>query len=129
MGSPCRKDGDTLRFDFDKFSMITASVYPQSNPYSREDALSVFHYYFEKYEDFTGHPHPPIKAAQIKRLCECMPFLDCEGIGGSIADIAPDCYPVLIDKYFATKFRNCDRNIHHFLSGRVRELRFFEELY
>ena len=109
-----------MQFDFDKFSMITASVYPQSSPYSPEEALSVFHYYFQKYEDFTGHPHPPIKAAQIKRLCECMPFLDREGIGGSIADVVPDCYPVLIDKYFATKFRNCDRNIHHFLSGRVR---------
>lgn len=118
-----------MQFDFDRFSKIAASVYPRSSPYSLEETLSVFFRYFQKYEDFTGHPHPPIKAAQIKRLCECMPFLDREGIGGSVADIAPDCYPVLIDKYFATRFRNCDRNIHHFLSGRVRELRFFEELY
>ena len=117
-----------MLFDFDKFSMITASVYPQSSPYSLEEALSVFHYYFKKYEDVTGHPHPPIRAAQIKRLCECMPFLGRE-ISGSIEDIDADCYPVLIDKYFATRYHNCDRNINHFFSGRIRELRFYEELY
>lgn len=115
-------------FDFEKFARITASVYPPS-VYSLQDALSVFSYYFEQYEKHMGRPHPPIKASQIVRICQDMPFISREYSGGLYADIDPEAYPVLIDKYFATKYRNCDRNINHFFSGRIRELRFYEELY
>lgn len=117
-----------MTFDFEKFARITASVYPVS-PYTLEEALSVFHCDFEKYEEYTGRPHPPIKASQIVRICQDMPYLTQEYKGGSYADIDAEAYPVLIDKYFATKYRNCDRNINHFFSGRIRELRFYEELY
>lgn len=117
-----------MTFDFEKFARITASVYPVS-PYTLEEALSVFHYYFEKYEEYTGRPHPPIKASQIVRICQDMPFVDRGYSGGLYVDIEPEAYPALIDRYFATKYRNCDRNINHFFSGRIRELRFYEELY
>ena len=104
-----------MTFDFEKFARITASVYPVS-PYTLEEALSVFRCYFEKYEEYTGRPHPPIKASQIVRICQDMPFISREYGGGLYA-------------YFATKYRNCDRNINHFSSGRIWELRFYEELY
>ena len=115
-------------FDFDKFAQITASVYPVS-PYTLEESLSVFQYYFEKYEEHTGRPHPPIKASQIVRICQDMAYIDRECSGGQYADIEPEDYPVLIDRYFSTKYRSCDRNINHFFSGRIRELKFYEELY
>lgn len=117
-----------MLFDFEKFSDITASVYP-GGAYSLEDALSVFQYYFKKYEEHTGRPHPPIKASQIVRICQDMPYISQACSGGRYADIEPEDYPTLIDKYFATKYRNCDRNINHFFSGRIRELKFYEELY
>ena len=44
-----------MLFDFEKFSDITASVYP-GGAYSLEDALSVFQYYFKKYEEHIGRP-------------------------------------------------------------------------
>ena len=66
-----------MLFDFEKFSSITARVFP-GGPYSLEDALDVFKYYFEKYE---------------------------------------------------ARYRHCDYNINHFFSGKIRELRFYEELY
>ena len=44
-------------FDFDKFANITARVFPDDVGYSLGDALSVFKYYFERYEEHTGHPH------------------------------------------------------------------------
>ena len=97
-----------MLFDFEKFSDITASVYP-GGAYSLED--------------------PPIKASQIVRICQDMPYIDRECSGGRYADIEPEDYPVLIDKYFATRYRGCDRNINHFFSGRIRELKFYEELY
>lgn len=114
-----------MLFDFEKFSRIAASVYPQG-PYSLESALGVFRCYFERYEASTGRPHPPIKAIQIARICLDMPYIGRECSGGQYADIEPEEYPALIDKYFATKYRNCDRNINHFFSGRIRELKFYE---
>ena len=117
-----------MLFDFEKFSDITASVYP-GGAYSLEDALSVFRYYFERYERYTGRPHPPIKASQIVRICQDMPYIGRECSRGRYAGIEPENYPTLIDKYFVTKYRNCDRNINHFFSGRIRELKFYEGLY
>lgn len=115
-------------FDFEKFRKIAANVYPQG-PYSFEESMEVFKYYFERYEDFMGRPHPHVRASQIVRICQDMPYIDREYSSGQYADVDPTDYPVLIDKYFATRFRSCDRNICHFFSGRIRELRFFEELY
>ena len=115
-------------FDFEKFRKIAANVYPQT-PYSFEESMEVFRYYFGKYEEVMGKPHPPIRASQIVRICRVMPYIAQEGRGGACADIEPECYPVLIDRYFSTRYRNCDRNINHFFSGRIRELRFYEECY
>jgi hypothetical protein len=121
-----KKGGFSLTFDFEKFADITASVYPQS-VYSLQDALSVFRYYFEQYEKHMGKPHPPIRASQIVRICQDMPYIFPDGEG--IEDVTPDGYYAMIDKHFRTKYRRCDYNINHFFSGRIRELRFFEELY
>ena len=44
-------------------------------------------------------------------------------------DIDPDCYEDMIDRHFRTRYRNCDYNINHFFSGRIRELRFYETCY
>lgn len=44
-------------------------------------------------------------------------------------DISPDAYYAMIDQHFATKYKNCDYNINHFFSGKVRELRFYESCY
>lgn len=115
-------------FDFDKFAQITESVYPQT-PYTLKESLSVFRYYFEKYEKHMGKPHPPVRASQIVRICQDMPFISREYSGGVYADIEPEAYPALIDRYFATEYRNCDRNINHFFAGRIREMKFYEELY
>lgn len=117
-----------MLFDFERFEDIAASVYPET-PYSFEESMSVFKYFFSKYEQVIGSPHPPIRASQIVRICQEMPFIFCEDKGGSIADVDADEYPSMIDRYFETEFRNCNYRINHFFSGRIREMRFYEELY
>ena len=117
-----------MTFDFEKFANITESVYPQS-VYSLQDTLSVFRYYFEQYEKHMGKPHPPIRASQIVRICQDMPYIFPENTGNYPEDVSPDGYYAMIDKHFRTKYRHCDYNINHFFSGRIRELRFYEELY
>ncbi len=118
-----------MQFDFDTFASITAMVFPGDSLYSLEEALEVFRYYFEQYEQHTGKPHPHINAAQIAQICEIMPFLRKEGCGGRIEDLSPDTYVDLIDQHFRTNYRRCDWNINHFFSGRIRENRFYEVCY
>lgn len=120
-----------MLFDFEKFKRVAASVYPLKAVYSFDEAMGVFQYFFEKYEEMTGEVHPPIRASQIVRICQDMPYIDTNpgDSDGIYEDIAADDYPVLIDKYFSTPFKNCNYRINHFFSGKIRENRFFEELY
>ncbi len=116
-----------MQFDFEKFAEIAADVYNQTeSQYSLEEVLEVFRYYFQRYEDYTGYPHQPIKAAQIARILEAMPSLTLEY---SEENIEPEYYPPMIDKHFETQYRRCDYNINHFFSGRIRELRYLETCY
>lgn len=96
-------------------------------PYSVDDVLEVFAYFFSAYASFANQEHPPLRKEQIRKIIEQMPFTDIHH--GAIADIDHDSYPVMIDSYFATPFRNCDYRINHFFSGQIREMRYYEELY
>lgn len=115
-------------FDFDTFTKLATKVY-SGGPYTLDQVLRVFKYYFNRYEIVVGHPHPNICMKQIQRIIEAMPYIRTEDVGNYMADIEPEGYIALINKHFATKYRNCDYNINHFFSGRIRELRFYEELY
>lgn len=114
-----------MLFDFDKFSDVTTSIFP-TGPYSLEDALEVFRYYFQKYEEHTGLPHPPIRARQIIRIVQDMPWLYEDNRSGYYPDVSGNDYRAMIDRHFATKYKRCDYNINHFFSGKIRELRFYE---
>lgn len=115
-----------MQFDFERFSRIAARVYQQGNPYSLEECLSVFQLYFQEYEDCMGRPHPPIRAEQIARIMEKMPYIDQLDNGG-LADLESEDYQNLINLHFKTRYRRCDYNINHFFSGRIRELRAYED--
>lgn len=115
-------------FSFDRFSKVAATVYNDETPYSLADCLEVFRCYFQSYEDYKGHPHPPIKAAQIKRIIHAMPRIFGEAAGATQVDRGTfiETYMAMIEQHFKTKYLRCDYNINHFFSGRIRELRFYE---
>ena len=85
----------------------------------------VFRLYFQTYEEYMGHPHPPIRASQIARIMQDMPWLS-DDHGLHFGDIFPCVYKHIITLHFKTKYRRCDYNINHFFSGRIRELRLHE---
>lgn len=117
-----------MYFNFDIFSRIATQAYQEAKtPYSLQEVLDVFGYFFEAYEAQMRETHPPIRRDQIKRIIDLMPFYD--GISSSGVDIAPEDYPILIDSYFRTPFRNCNYRINHFFSGDIRTMRMYEELY
>ena len=114
-----------MQFDFDKFADIAAAAFPDGG-YTLPEALAVFRYYFGQYEAYMGGPHPPIRAAQIVRIVQEMPYITETDKGNSMLAIIPECYPAMIDRHFQTRYNRCDYNINHFFSGRIRELRFYE---
>lgn len=117
-----------MLFDFDTFTRIVRRVYPHGSAYSLNDALTVFHEYFRRYEEKTGRAHPNIRGEQIRAIISKMPRIERQGVSGQPIDIQPEDYPAIIDRHFLTDYRRCDWNINHFFSGRIRELRFYEAL-
>lgn len=115
-----------MQFDFDTFCTI-AEPRCRRGVYSWEETREVFRYYFEKYEAECKKPHPPIRAEQIEKCMNLMPWFS-ESARGSAEYIRPADYPAMIDRYFGTAFNNgrCDRNINHFFSGSIREYRYRE---
>lgn len=116
-----------MLFDFDRFTNLAKLAYRRCEcaVYDFEDALYVFKYYFETYEELMGRPHPMISVAQIQRMIEAMPYLE-DSCYEREHHIEPEQYEDMIDQHFATQYRRCDYNINHFFSGKIRELRYYE---
>lgn len=110
-------------FDFDTFAQVTERVFVGDGLYTLDEVLFVFRAYFEQYEARTGHAHPPIKASQIARIIDAMPYLEAEDVGAYSANVEAVHYPDIITRHFKTQYRNCDWNINHFFTGRIRWLR------
>lgn len=117
-----------MLFDFDTFSQLVSKVY-EENPYTVDQVLWVFKYYFWCYEIKFKRPHPHIRMEQIRRIVQIMPYVHRDDIGNYVADIELEQYQEIIYQHFKTKYRNCDYNINHFFSGQIRELRLYEVCY
>lgn len=116
-----------MLFDFDKFTERATQAYESCgwSTYTLDNVLAVFWYYFAVYEGKFQKPHPMISREQIERIIYKMPYeagTECPNIHG----FAFDDYPKIIRRHFATKYRNCDYNINHFFSGKIRDLRYYE---
>lgn len=118
-----------MLFDFDRFTPIVAEVYSEiESPYSLDNVLGVFYFFFLAFELATATIHPGIKRQQIADIINAMPqiWVDKGGKHEVLIDIEPEYYPDMITRYFETYFPRCNYRINHFFSGRVRELRYYE---
>lgn len=118
-----------MMFDFDAFTLRAKLAYRRcgGSLYSLNDALAVFRYYFDTYEMIMETAHPMISIAQIAGIIEKMPFI--LDTSAKTCDIMAEDYKLIIDQHFITEYKNCDYNINHFFSGKIRDLRYFEVLY
>lgn len=112
--------------EYERFSRICAQIYKTVDTrFSFEECMKVFDLYFTCYRDFMGEEHPIPSYRQIVAIMEKMPFADEE----HRIPLEVEQYEVLIPAYFLIDFPNCDHNISHFFSGKIRENRYYETYY
>lgn len=116
-----------MQFNIDVFKTVATKAYQSADSpsYTLEQALSVFEYYFTKYEATFNSLHPNVRKEQIQRMIEDMPFVT--GEYGNPIDLDPEDYFPIIDRHFETQYR-CDYNINHFFSGDIRLYRYYESM-
>ena len=102
-------------------AVIWATREVEGRGWITEDYLSVFGDFFKAYEHFTGKEHPDITYPAIVKIMERMPWADVE----NKIPLEPSEYTDLIGAYFCDSSLECDYSIHHFFSGRIREMRCF----
>lgn len=117
-----------IEFNIQVFNALATRAFKaqESHPYTLEEVLNVFEYYFASYEYEFGKPHPNIRMTQISSIIERMPYMG--DINGDYMDLAAECYEDMIDQHFETEYKS-DYNINHFFSGDIRLLRFYETCY
>lgn len=91
---------------------------------AKKDMVSIFKYYFSKFEQFYKKKHPYIKKEQLIELINTADYIETEN--NSAEDITINEYIAMIDRYFEidTFDYTTDRNINHFWS--VRANRYYE---
>ena len=100
----------------------------EDSTWSLEACINVFRYFYRQYSRIFSYEHPRLSNNTIRRIIEDFPYLYDDDMERDF-DISPDMYPAMIDGYFNQDFEACDYSIAHFMSGKIRLLRFFEELY
>ena len=100
-----------------------------SSSFTFEECLAVFLLYFATYRLCKGEDHPHVKTDNLVKLLNDIDGHTLYDAGIMPYYFDPAEYPDMVTKYFDTYFDNCDGNICHFFSGKIRALRFFEACY
>lgn len=92
-----------------------------------EDAsfcIDVIQYYYEMYAWRFGKEHPRLSSNAMNDVVSAISW-------GTelIVDADSEMYRDMIDKHFDTQYNDCDYNICHFVSGAIRDHRFYEVCY
>lgn len=128
---PSRKEID-VHFDIITFDAILYGVMQSGDlrrgekygGFNYRQTEDVFRYYFKRYEKYMHNPHPHIRREQIYRIARNMSFIEAQD--DRWINLYPEDYPIMIDLHFATHYHDCNYNINHFFSGKIREMRYYE---
>lgn len=100
-----------------------ATVYPQCTcKCSQLEVINIFKMFYNMYEEYRGVKHPFLKNETMKIIIEKISNDD-------VFEYKLEDYEVIIPKYFETEFSKCDYSICHFMSGNIRQMRYYEVCY
>ena len=94
--------------------------------WSLGDCISVFRHYYQTYVNTFRRDHPHISNETVSRIIEALPRIPDE-YGATLIELEPEDYKVLIDAHFKTKYPQCNYSIAHFMSGKIRLLRYYKD--
>lgn len=97
--------------------------------FSDEDKEEIVKYYMESYEYHLEQPHPRLKPLQWKQVDEGLDGIMNVMTGGNLDSPDADEWKLMIYKHFATKYKNCDYNILHFITDGIKTFRMYETIY
>ena len=108
----------------------------KSNGLSLKDCLTVFDYFYRKYKATFGEDHPRLTSASIYSILADIDFITLEsndGFRSEPMDVESyigidDSHYGLIDIYFEQEFYKCNYSIAHFMSGRIREICYYQSM-
>jgi len=86
-----------------------------------EDVFRIIEYFYQKYHEVFGCPHPILTQHTMDNVVASI-------IMGTdlVQDVDFKIYKELIDSYFELDMPNCDYHITHFVSGHVRDYRWYD---
>ena len=110
-------------FDFSILLKQVVSAYNKADvSWQKDEVLNFFMFFYETYMSVTGYEHPRLKTDTIQTIIEKLPM-------DHLFEYSLDDYKEMIPKYFETDFPDCDYSLVHFMSGTIRQMRFFEVCY
>ena len=101
--------------------IITAYNKAQTS-WTKQEVIDFFMMFYRIYTATTGCEHPRLKTDTIQVIIDKM-------TGDDMFDYSLDDYREMIPKYFETDFPDCDYSLVHFMSGTIRQMRYFEVCY
>lgn len=112
-----------FNFDIVRKQIVTAYRNGSYLPWSSQDFIRVFEWFYGMYVTRRGRWHPALKTTTIARVMALL-VEDVNGVRYSPEDYLESD---LFDCYFMTQFiEGCDYSIVHFVSGDVRHYKTFE---
>ena len=88
------------------------------------DYITIIEFYYSTYMQTFHKEHPRLSSSAMDSVVNA---LQCGS--DMVDDIEPDVYKTLIEQHFKTQYQNCDYNICHFMTERIRNNRFYETCY
>ena len=93
----------------------------RDNDDTKDEVFKIVNYFYGKYQEVFGCPHPIMTQNTMDNVVASI-------IMGTdlVQDVDFKIYKELIDSYFELDMPNCDYHITHFVSGHVRDYRWYD---
>jgi len=93
----------------------------RDNDDTKDEVFRIIEYFYQKYYEVFGCPHPIMTQKTMDNVVASI-------ISGTdlVKDVDFEIYQGLIDSYFELDMPNCDYHITHFVSGHVRDYRWYD---
>lgn len=96
----------------------------------RESIREIIYFFYREYFYSTGREHPRLNQKVmnkcVRKLIDGTDII-CDGI--NMDGDGVEFYKAMIEKYFNTRFKNCNYALPHFMSDEIRNNRYYETMY